>query len=169
MELSDLDKYKNQIFNIAVIILAAFIAFNFIYKKQLQEIGVSKRRQVAEEEKNRVLEDISQLEIKINTYRNLLTKKDTSAIIEVITNMAKEAEVKIVSIKPGREQEYPDYIKSAFELLIEVTNYHALGKFISKLENYQDPYIVDGLDIISSTEVEGLRINLKINNIVFAK
>lgn len=166
MELTQLNKYKNKIFNIAVVMAAVMIAFNFIYKKQFKQIKLLKEKKDIEIEKNHLLESISQVEKRINDYKNLLTKKDASLVINAITDIAKESGAKIISIRPGQERRYSGYIKFPFDLVISINSYHRLGRFISELENYQDVYVVDAMGITSLTQTGELTANLKISSIV---
>jgi len=165
MDLTELNKYKNKIFNIAVIILALIFASN-IYKKQARDIEALKGMRDVEIKKNKALDSISQLEKKINAYKNLFTKKDASLVINTTGNIAKELGIRIVSIRPGAEQRYPDYIKLPFDLVVSSFSYHTLGKFISKLESCQYVYVIEVVDIKFESQTGELRVNLKLNNIV---
>lgn len=169
MDLIELsNKYKNKILNIAIIILALIISSN-IYKKQAKEIESLKGKTNVEIKKNNMLKNISQLEKRINTYRNLFAKKDVSLVINTISNIAKESGIKIVSIKPIPEQRqiYPEYIKFPFNLVLTASKYHALGKFISKVEGYRDVYVVDSLEMRFEPTKEELTVNLKVSSIAF--
>jgi Tfp pilus assembly protein PilO len=163
-----LSKYKNVFVNIAVVLVSLFIAFNFIYKKQQAEMAVLQEKKQTEEKKNVVLDNISLLEKKIDAYTVLLAKKDASAVISSINEMAKASGVKIVSIRPGQEQQASDYMKSSFDLSLQVDSYHTLGKFISRLESYRDVYVVDSVEI-RPDQGKGLSINLKVSSIAYRK
>ena len=159
-------KHKNKILNITIIILALIIASN-IYKKQLKETELLKSKKDGEIKKNAVLNNISQLEKMINAYKNLLTQRDTSLIIDTFSNMAKELGVKIASIRPGQEQKYPDYIDFPFDLAITTNSYHALGRFISAIESLPDVYMVEILDIKYESNAGQLAVNLKLSAVRF--
>lgn len=168
MELGDfIDKYKNKIFNIGIIILVLIISSN-IYKKQLKEIEVLGEKIELETKKNQALESIIHSETRINTYKNLLAKKDTSLIINTISNIARESRIKIVSIRPMPERKYEDYIKVPFSLILSASEYHAVGRFISKLESSQDVYTVESMEIKSEPLTKELAVDLTINSITFA-
>lgn len=169
MELSALThKQKTNILNIALIILALIISLN-IYKKQVKEIESIKAQKEVEIKKNKVLQEISQLEKRLVLYKNLLPKKDPSSVINNINNIAKESAIKIVSIRPAAEQKYPDYIIFPFDLVIKVANYHALGKFISRVESYTDVYMVEVANIRTEYGAKGLTVNLTISSITTTK
>lgn len=165
MDLTELNKYKNKLFNIAVIILALIFTSN-IYKKQTRDIEALKGTRDVEIKKNKTLDSISQLEKKINAYKNLFSKKDASLVINTTGNIAKELGIRIVSIKPGAEQRYPDYIKLPFDLVVNTSGYHALGKFISKLESCQYVYSIEVVNIRFESQTGELTVNLKLSNIV---
>lgn len=163
-----INKYKNSIFNIALILLALIIVSK-IYKKQNETIKLLQKQTQEAIQKNEVLEKISQMEKKINLYSSLFSKKDASSDINTIGNIAKESNIKIISIRPLSEQRSSEYIKIPFDLTVLAPNYHALGKFISRVENQQDVYLIDSMDISSDIERKELTVNLKINTVVLTK
>jgi len=166
MNLSGLfTKYKNIVINAAVILVALFIASNFIYKKQQAEMSVLQEKKQDEEKKNKILNDISPIVIQIEGYKALLAKKDPRVVISSITEMAKAVGVKITSIRPGQEEKSGDYVKSSFDLTVQVESYHALGNFISMIESYNDVYLVDSVDIRANSQSSGLTVNLSISTI----
>lgn len=147
MELIDfINIYKNKILNIAIVILALIIAYN-IYKGQNRTLGSLKENKDIEIKKNAVLSDISQLEKKIISYKNLFNKKDISLVMNTINSIAKGTNIKIILIRPQRERDYPVYIKYSFDLVINAKDYHQVGKFISKIESSPDIYMIDSVNI----------------------
>ncbi len=160
-------KHKNKILNFALFLLALIIAGN-IYKQQVKDIESLKAKIELEIKKNGVLESISKLEKRINSYKKLLAKKDASLIINTITNIARESGIKIVSIRPVSEQRYQEYIKFPFNLTLIASDYHALSKFISKVETYQDLYSVDSIDMRTVAQTKELSVNLRICSISIA-
>jgi Tfp pilus assembly protein PilO len=166
-------RHKNKALNIVIIIIALNVAGN-IYKKQALRVGVLEAQKESEIKKNTALEEISGLEKKINSYKQLFKEKESDLIFGDINNIANACSVKIVSIKPGQEQKFTDYLKVYFDLVINATNYHSLAKFINILENSPDIYIVDSLDtrVISGKKEQGnnqggLSVGLKISAISY--
>lgn len=159
-------KNKNKILNFAVIIVAFIITGN-IHKQQSKETESLKSRNSMETKNNAVVENIGKLEKSLAAYKNLLAKKDAGSVINTLSNIAKESGVKITSVRPLPEQRYPDYIKSPFNLVLSAPNYHALGKFISKIESYQDVYIVEAINTRFQEQADELSVNLTINSITF--
>lgn len=141
-----INKYKNNILNLGIIILAFIFAIN-IYNRQSRKIVLLNETKNIETEKNEVLGEISQFEKNIISYRDFINKKDVFSVINTLGNITKESSVKIISIKPEREKDYPLYTTYPFNLTVEADNYHTVGKFISKLESHPDFYIVDELSI----------------------
>ena len=168
MESAEFGKYKNKVFNFAVIFLAIIVALS-IYSKQARDVELLKNTKEVEKKKNIVLEDIGRLELKVDAYKELLVGKDTELIIGNISNMAKESGVKIISMRPEMEQKYPDYIKLPFSLAINAFDYHSLGDFVSRIESHPDIYVIEDVRIYPLSEKEGLTVNLKLSAIVFAK
>ena len=147
----------------------AVILASVIYRKQVQDIKSLKSTKEEETNKNIVLTDIGKLEERMDAYKRLLKDKDAESVISNISDMAKESGVKILSIRPGLEQKYQDYVKLPFDLEISSAEYHSLGVFISKIESHSDVYIVEDVRVDSSGSEGDLRITLKVSSIEFAK
>jgi hypothetical protein len=161
-----INKHKNLILNVLVIILSLFIA-NIVYKKQVQMIELLKENNAIEIKKNEISESISKSEQKINTYKNLLARKDAGLMVNSIGNIAKDLGIKIITMRPIRENRYSDYIKLPFNLIINVSDYHRLGKFISRIENNVDVYAIDTIQIQRDSQTKELNVNLVISSIIF--
>jgi Tfp pilus assembly protein PilO len=148
--------------------VAALIAFN-IYQKQLKEANSLKAQKEEELKKNAVLEEMSKLEKKLGAYDNLLPEKEPNTIIATISELAKAANIKIISIKPKERTEEPYFVRLPFGLEIYAPDYHALGKFVGNLESAQEVFIVGGMGIGPGREAKGLRVNLEISYIANKK
>ena len=169
MEVTELlNKHKNKIINIAVIIIALIIA-NKVYEGQVSRVESLREKKETESKINDVLGEISQLDKKLDTYNNLLSGKDPGLTLNTISNIAKQSNVRILSIKPGSEERFPEYVKLPFDLTITAANYHTLGKFISNIENHQNVYIVEGLGSHFDKEQKRLSVNLRISAITAEK
>lgn len=178
MEISDaiknltnqLGKGKNKILNIVLIISTLIIAPN-IYVSKAKNIESLNAKKDTELKKNEVLDRISYSEKRIKYYKNLFNKKDASLIMNTVNNIARDSNIKIVSIKPGTEQKEPVYTKYPFLLTIAADNYHTLGKFISKIESHPDAYFVDEINIRTQGQApkpqDNLTVNLTLSAIVF--
>jgi hypothetical protein len=178
MELITLaNKHKNKILQIAVILLSLIIANNIYKKKVSIEIEKLKQRNQMEEQKIEALDQLGALEKKLDPYKDLLAKKEAGSIINTINSIAKESGLKIISVRPAQEQKfYGCYSKSSFNLILTTPDFHAVGKFINRLENYQDVYLVESIDIKSRVvtgEQRGpsaqkeLTVNLVVSHVVF--
>jgi hypothetical protein len=126
-------------------------------------------------EKNKVAEDIVFLEKKTDIYKNTFVKKDLPVVMDIISGIAKDTSVKIVSIKPYAEEALDNYLNVSFAVTLSAPSYHALGRFISELENHKDIYLVSEINITSSSsniqdddkKAEELNVNLKIITISY--
>lgn len=165
-------RYKNMILSAAIIIFALIISWN-IYKVQNKLVVSLKAEKAKEMKKNTILGNINQLDKRLTSYKNFLNKKDISLVIDNIGNIAKDANVKIASIKPEPEQVFPLYIKFTFSLKINVNDYLSLGNFISKLENSYDVYMIENLSVIPAregseeTSIKNLSVFLKMSTFLF--
>lgn len=166
-----IDKYKSNIANLATIIILVVISIN-VYKTQSRNIAALNERQEVEAKKNKVLENISQLQKKIDGLTAFVNNKDLYETINNLNVMAREFSVKITSIKPAGQVDAALYTKFPFELIIEADNYHQIGKFIGKIESSPNIYRVESLDLHPPQDTQGgkpqkMVANLKIDTILF--
>jgi len=159
-----INKNKNKFFNIALIVISLIVASN-IYKKQEEGINALKANIVEEEKRNKTLESIGKLDARIESYRILLAKKETSSYMNDINNIARDTGIKIMSIKPSGEESYSDYTKYIYELTVSSSDYDGLARFINTLEVNQTVYMIDILDIRSSSynKEKELSANLRVS------
>lgn len=167
------NKNKNKIINIGVIILVIIMAFQ-LFRSTNSQISSLIQQQNNELEKNKAVEEIAILEKKAELYKGVFVKKDLASIMDTISGIAKHSLVRIISVKPFAEEARGDYFNSSFLITLNAPSYHALGDFISKIENHKDIYLVSEISINSnsfdSTGVEAsvaLVVNLKINTIAY--
>ena len=144
-------KGKKRVLSIGIILFTLFITL-IIYRIQTKQIESLHLNKDTELKKNDVLNELSRSEKAIKLYKNLLSQKDASLVTNTISGIAKDSNVKLISIKPAREENQPLYIKTPFILVIDADNYHAIGKFISSLENQSDIYFIDTISIRSKEE-----------------
>ncbi|MCX5699034.1 MAG: type 4a pilus biogenesis protein PilO [Candidatus Omnitrophica bacterium] len=168
-----IERNINKIINFGVIILALVIALR-LHKSANDQVSSLIQQQNNELEKNKVIEEIAALEKKAEIYTKVFVKKDLAGIMGVISDIAKDTSVKIVSVKPYAEDELENYFNSSFLITLTAPSYHALGDFISKIENHKDIYLVSEISInsiVSNPGAKGaqadLGVNLKINTISY--
>ncbi|OGX19132.1 MAG: hypothetical protein A3K83_01190 [Omnitrophica WOR_2 bacterium RBG_13_44_8b] len=121
--------------------------------------------------KNELLEAISKFERKTSAYRNLFAKKDTGMVIDTLSKLALETGVKIIGIRPMQEMRFPGYTKTPFDLVLTAPGFHALGRFISRIESYKEVYMVDNLDIKrvqSQVKTDDLSVTITVSSFVAA-
>jgi Tfp pilus assembly protein PilO len=163
-------KNKSLVLNLIVIIIAAVVGFN-LYQRNVAlkaELGSKIKN---EQEKSKVLKNIDQSERTMGAYRKLLSKKDANLVMATITNMAKDQGIRVVTVKPLPELRSDQLIKIPFTLTVAPSSYHALGKFISAIESFQDVYVVDSVGIATkdeSGESGKLIANITISSIALA-
>lgn len=165
------DKQKNLILNGLIILAAVFLAFIF-YTKQANQLVLLTQRKETETKKNAVLKDIIQSEETFKSYKEVINNKDVSLAIDTFSDLAKASSVKIISLRPATEEDRGIYTRYSFELAIEAEDYHALGKFVSRLESHPYIYSVAVANIKTRTSQEAnkavikLMAGLKINTIL---
>ncbi len=164
-------KNKNKIINAGVILLAIFIAL-YLYGMQNQQLDSLVENKNEEIKKSEVIESLNRVEKRIDSYKQTFSRKDLGSVIGAMTDIAKDTRVKVISVKPGAEQQYAEYIRTSFLIVVRVADYHALGLFISKVENYKDLFLVEDVNIttVSNNQADkkaekDLDISLKISTI----
>ena len=139
-------QHKNKIINAAIFILALFIAQN-IYQRQIREADILKQKKDGELKRNAVLEDIQQLEKKIRGYKSAVNRKDLSVVMNIVSEIAQDFGLNVISIRPEMQDEKALYTRYHFAMKLESNTYHAVGRFVSKLESRAELYSVEKLEI----------------------
>ena len=105
-------------------------------KKIDAEVKVSQR---AVSEVDGLKKQVSRYQDKIESYEKMLpVEQEIPKLLEDLSNMAKESNVKIVGITPlqAKEPQTGEEIYQEIPILINAkSGYHELGKFLSDLEN----------------------------------
>lgn len=168
-----IERNKNVIINFGIIILALVIALQF-YRSTSNKISSLVQQLDNELEKNKVIQEIATLEKKAEAYKKVFVRKDLASIMDVISGIAKNSSVRIVSVKPFSEDALGNYFSSSFLIMLNASSFHSLGDFISKIENHEDIYLVSEVKIDSvATNLESevsnvdLNVSLKINTIAY--
>lgn len=141
-----LQKHKSKVINAAVLFFALIVANNVygIYAKKIEALKIQKENEI---KKNEILNVISQSEKKINAYKQLINSKDLNAVLNTISNLAKDFSVSIISVRPRGDVDYSAYTRYGYELTVLARDYHSLGKFVSKLEESPEIFMVYTLSI----------------------
>lgn len=144
-------KGRKRLLSIGIILFTLSAAL-IIYRIQTKQIELLYVNKDTELKKNDVLNEISRSEKAIKLYKNILSQKEASSVMNTLSGIARGSNVRLISIKPAREENQPLYIKTPFILVIGADNYHAIGKFISAIENQSDIYFIDRISIRSQEE-----------------
>jgi len=164
--IEQIEKYKDKIISAVIIIVALVTAAN-IYKGGQANIKSLEVKISEEEKKNSEIEKIIRMEKKIASFKELLPRKEASLVMADISNIAKQAKVRVLTVRPDREELGADYIKDIFEVVVNAASYDDLGNFINTLETSANVYAVDGIDISvqSKGEKEELAVSLRISSV----
>jgi len=144
-------KGRKKIISIIIIILTLIIVLS-IYGTQSKKIESLRAAKDAQMKKNEVLQQIAQSEKTIKLYKELVGKKDAYTVMNTIDSIVKESSVRLISLKPETERGYPLYIEYPFSLVVATNSYHAIGKFISNIENHPDIFFIDAMSIKANGE-----------------
>jgi Tfp pilus assembly protein PilO len=174
------DKKKNLIIYSGLLMLTFLICLNIIRGGALKANAI--KRNIDEISKiNRLRMDIETIENKQRQYEEYLYDNiSQSAIRTIISNIAKDAGVDIISIKPLARQDIGKIFKEPLELTIR-SSYDNLGDFILKIESLKhitkvesfsvNQYLVPGEQVTSEIldkEKAGLRPVLSASLIISA-
>lgn len=152
IDLASLLKNKKKITNALIIVLALMVSFN-IYSRQ-NKLNLSIKSKVElENKRNRLLDMLSISETKITAYKNLLVDRDLTSVINAVNQIARDSRVKIVSVKPRKEQDFIIYKKMSVGVFLLADNYHRVGEFVSRLESSSDIYKLEVLKIIPAKKL----------------
>ena len=154
IDLSSLLKSKKKITNVLIIILAIIIGLNIYSRQNKVNLGIKDKLNL-ENKRNKLLNKLSASEVMISDYRNLLVNKDLTSVINSINQLARDSRIKIVSVRPQREQDFNIYNKLSVGVFLLAENYHKIGDFISKLESSTDVYKIEALKIIPAKKLSG--------------
>ncbi|MDP2941186.1 MAG: GspMb/PilO family protein [Candidatus Omnitrophota bacterium] len=169
MELTgSINKYKNIFLNLALVAIAVLFAGK-IYKQQNTEIAVLSGNIAEEKKKNVVFENIGRLEKRFRAYQQVAPDEETTNVINTLNAVAKDAGVRLTSIRPAPDQRAPNYSKKFFQLSTSVPSYLALGRFISRLENHQSFFIIENAQINYNGQKQGMDVNLLVSKVVFTE
>ncbi|MFC1675284.1 type 4a pilus biogenesis protein PilO [Candidatus Omnitrophota bacterium] len=157
-----INKYKNKIFNILLILTALLIARQ-IYGFQAKGMDSLQRQKSEQAEKNRLLKDVQAQELEFSFLKEALEKKDIALFINDINEIVKESGVRIISIKPLREKKEEEYTRYSFAIKVAARNYHFFGEFISRIEGSPDIFIVDKLNIKSAARAKTIGVQDKLH------
>lgn len=150
ISLKDLFKKKELIINIGIILLC-FIFSKNIYQSHLKRVNYI-RSQIKEEKKRyAILQDLKSEEKKLEGYKASFAMKDISSLIEKVTALTSQFDVKISSFSPQEPKEEEFFGEISLELNFE-GSYSQLKNFLDALENSWDSLRITRLYITRATD-----------------
>ena len=155
-----LNKHKFRAFNLILLLVFLLIALR-IYNVASKERGSLKGKKEEEIKRNQVLKEIRDSEISLGAYKRLSGQQDASLFLSKLNNLAKDSSVNLISIRPQGENEGPVYSKYSFSLNLTVKDYHQLAKFVSKIENALELFVMDSIVFTASPQAKEGGDNLK--------
>ncbi len=137
-------KLKQNLLNVGILILAVIIAVK-VNKGKEAEINSLKAQKEMETSKNSVLAEISNLEKELGVLTEKINNKSLTAVLDKISDFARNSSVKISKITPQKEVSMGAYTKYSYELNLSADSYHNIGNFVSIIENSSEIYRLDNL------------------------
>lgn len=164
MNLADLGKRKDILVVIGVILLTVIIGNNFIYQVQKRKMSYLEGEIKEEEAKNRLVEEIVLSDKRISFYKKRLPlQRDVSWLMRRISQLAKDARIEVVSLKPKELDRQEGYIRIPLEIKVRCS-YHELGEFLSNIESSAKFIKLDSLHLTTWRSEEarrGIEIGVK--------
>jgi hypothetical protein len=156
-----LNKVQKNSANIVVIIVCLFIAAK-LYSAQTKRIDAMRASTDMELQKSAVLQQIRTSEGRLKNLSRQMNIKDETTVFNALNDIARNAGVKIINLKPGTTQKNPGYLNIPHTLNIAVESYHMLGKFISALENHPYAFIVDNIFVAMDPAAGGKKYKMQV-------
>jgi len=142
-------KYKNQVINIILIVIALFVCYR-LYVGQQQFLNSLKEEKENETRKNAELLNIGNSEKKLAAYKKFINQKDLSSVMDTINSLAVASGVRIASVRPADEKVGPVVSEYVINYTVLAGSYHALGSFMGQLESHPFVFKVNRLDLKSN-------------------
>lgn len=162
-----IENVKSKLLTVIVILVTLVIIYNF-YKNQNEQIDSLKEMQSIEIKKLTVLKNIQATQQELEAYKRLLTKVLEDSIISSLSDFAKSVDVQVESFKPESKKVNNDYVEFPFILTVKAKSYHNLAKFVSKIENYAQVFVITNADIDSvDNRKTDITARISLSNIVF--
>lgn len=162
-----INKYKNVLSNVALILIALFVGFK-VHNGEEAKYAVLSKVKEDELRKNDALKAISDTQMNVKAYQSAINKKDMSNIVGSIGKIARDSSVRITSIRPDNEVDLRLYTKFNYELSCATSGFHNIGKFLEALENAPELFSIENMSI-SPKQVDERKVvgfDLKISTIL---
>lgn len=129
----------------AAVLLITLVSARSIFQNQRERIQTLRTKIAEEQEKNEILSKIETQEGKIGYYGlRLPRERNVEWLRKEVTELAKQAQIKIVSVEPQAPRDKGIYIQLPVKMVLDCS-YHQLGSFISKLESSKEFIKLDSL------------------------
>lgn len=148
--------YREKTLSVLIIAVSLIISYN-IYKAQTNKFNSLNRAKEEESRKNTAIGKILETQKAFDSYRKVFKKTDINESINTITTIAREFDITVNSIKPGKEIAEQVYIRYPFALAVSANNYHNIARFISKLESCGDVCFVDSFNLKAADTASAAR------------
>jgi len=161
------EKIKNKLVTLVVIIVT-LIVFYKLYQNQNEQMDKIKELKRIEIKKISVLKNMQVTYQGLEAYKNLLTKVLEESVVSSLSDFARNIGMQVESFKPEARKANVDYVEFPFSLTVKAKGYHDLAKFVSKIENYAQVFVITNADISSDDAAGGeITARLSLSNIVF--
>ena len=138
------NKVKENLIGFIILVVALNLAIKVAVMKEkaLSQLNAQKETEIKKSQK---LADILALEKQMASLRQVVNAKQVERSIDTLGTFAKDAQVKIVLIKPQEKISGGGFTRFGYELTLSAANYHQLGKFIDLIEHSPDIFVVENL------------------------
>ena len=170
----NIDKRKDVIVFILLLIMAFLIGYNGIYKYNLNRRNSLISQTEREKRKNDILGITDILDRKLQVYqKRSFSAADTTQLLDRLSQLAKSAAIKIESFNPLPVVHTEQYTELPLRISLKC-EYHKLGQFLSLIESSKEFIWVKELGTQKATvtgpeKLKIPRVDLKVSGFYLKK
>ncbi|MFH1858063.1 MAG: type 4a pilus biogenesis protein PilO [Candidatus Omnitrophota bacterium] len=151
-----MDRYT-VVVTVVILLVSAFIGFNFIYQPMMGELRKLERLQKEDRNKALLLDETDALGKKITTYkgRQIPRGREEIELLDRVREIADLSQVRVTALMPRPKQGLmkKGFRKYPINVLFE-GSYHNLGDFVAAVESSEIYMKIDRLSFLSDSTWE---------------
>ncbi|MDD4909980.1 MAG: type 4a pilus biogenesis protein PilO [Candidatus Omnitrophica bacterium] len=141
---------------LAYIVMALIILFvsTKFYSFQTQKVERAKEAQSEENKKVDLLGGLVKIEQEAGPYQQFFSRREQVDIINEISGIARQEEVKVSSIQPLEIAKEKAFTREGFSISLEA-KYHSIGRFVNRLERSGSFFRIEKLSLAQQSRWSG--------------
>lgn len=160
MKFVALTRRKDIVIGLGILLVAAILAQKVVYSPKAKKIERLRSQIREEEEKNRLLGEIDQIDQTLHSYQKKTPSgREVSWVLDKVTKIAKDMELSIISLEPQPPDDRGAYVRLPLKLEVEC-GYHELGRFLSQIESSEEFLRIESLQVKTGEQREKERSSI---------